>query len=341
MSTLVEPPPATLQDKVNALSDPGIYPEPAHRIEAIETHCSWVFLTDSHAYKLKKPMRLDRMDNLLITSRQRSCLEELRLNRRLAPGVYLDVVALRQAATGRLSLEGDGRVVEWLVKMRRLPSELMLDRALARRIVTQPEARAVGELLAAFYARQPPIPMGGEQYVRRIAEQIETTRLALGEPDLELPREIIIAVVSHQREFLDRRPELLMERACGGEIVEAHGDLKPEHVYLGSPPCVIDCLEFDRDLRLLDPLEELAFFSLECERLEASWVAREVLAPYLETSRRTVCSELFEFYIGRRAAQRALTAAWHLRDPRVRAARNWQGLAVSYLTRALEERFAL
>ena len=139
-----------LQEKLRALADPATYREPVGRIETIETHCAWVFLTDAHAFKLKKPIRLDRMDNLLLSSRHYSCLEELRLNRRLAPDVYLEVVSLNVNESGVFSLGGGGVPVEWLVKMRRLTSELMLDHAIAAATVTASALRGAAELLAEF-----------------------------------------------------------------------------------------------------------------------------------------------------------------------------------------------
>lgn len=324
-----------LQEKLDLLRDPRFYPEPTGDIEAIETHCAWVFLTDTHAYKLKKPIRLDRMDNLTLSSRHHSCLEELRLNRRLAPDVYLDVVSLKRGASGAISFTGDGVPVEWLVKMRRLPKELMLDRAIAAGTVTPSGLRAAAELLAGFYVRQPPIEISANAYLERMKGQIEANHAALVADDLGLPVDIVGAIASGQREFLRRRSALLRERAEYGKIIEAHGDLKPEHIFLGEPPCVIDCLEFDRDLRLLDPVEELAFLCMECRRLGQPWIGREMTRIYAAVSGDRFGQALFGFYLSRRATQRAITAAWHLRDPAVNRATDWRARSEAYLNDAL------
>jgi aminoglycoside phosphotransferase family enzyme len=332
MTTAAAPQHVSLQAKLTALNDRTIYPEPCSHVEAIETHCAWVFLTDAHAYKLKKPMRLDRMDNLHLSSRHRNCMEELRLNRRLAPTVYLDVVPLNIGPTGRISM-GDGIPVEWLVKMRRLPSELLLDHALASGRVSPASVHPIGELLGDFYCRQPPVPMTGERYLRRLEQEAEGIGRALSAPELTLPPAAVAAATAAQCEFLRAESALIKARADTGKIIEAHGDLKPEHVYLGVPPCVIDCLEFDRDLRILDPLEELAYFSLECERLGAGWVAEQVLEMYLAKSGDGWDAGLFDFYLSRRSAKRALITAWHLRDPAVRDLKDWRKSAVAYLCR--------
>jgi uncharacterized protein len=337
MSTLTAPPCVALQAKLAALNASSIYPDPTSRVEAIETHCAWVFLTDRYAYKLKKPMRLDRMDNLNLSSRLRNCLEEIRLNRRLAPDVYLDVVALTCDPTGRLSLQGAGAPVEWLVKMRRLRSELLLDHALAAGKVSPASLSAVGELLARFYGGQPPVAVTGQDYVQRLELRTNTNGAALSDPELALPLPIVNAAISHQRQFLRDQSWRLTARA--GKVIEAHGDLRPEHLYLGTPPCVIDCLEFDRDLRILDPQEELGYFSLECERLGAAWVGQTMLDIYLTESGDRFDPLLFDFYVRRRAAERALTAAWHLRDPAVRDLKDWRRAALLYLSRVTTGRF--
>jgi aminoglycoside phosphotransferase family enzyme len=324
-----------LQEKLRALADPATYREPVGRIETIETHCAWVFLTDAHAFKLKKPIRLDRMDNLLLSSRHYSCLEELRLNRRLAPDVYLEVVSLNVNESGVFSLGGGGVPVEWLVKMRRLPSELMLDHAIAAATVTASALRGAAELLAEFYVGQASINMSANAYLERMARQIETNHAALLAADLGLSVQIVSAIISRQQEFLQRRSSLFIERAQLGKIIEAHGDLKPEHVYLGKPPCVIDCLEFDRDLRLLDPVEELAFFSMECQRLGEAWIGREVTRIYAVVSGDRFEQSLFDFYLSRRATQRAVTAAWHLRDHALKRSTDWRARATAYLNDAL------
>lgn len=116
-----------LQAKVACLSRPEIYPERPAAVEVVQTHMSFVFLTGSYAYKLKKPVRYHFLDFSTLEARYRDCQEEVRLNRRLARDVYLGVVPLTLAPQGGLRLGGDGEPVEWLVQMRQLPKRLMLE----------------------------------------------------------------------------------------------------------------------------------------------------------------------------------------------------------------------
>lgn len=145
---------ASLEAKVAALRSSQAYGERPRCIEAIETHFARVFLTDEFAFKLKKPLRLESLELGTLAARRFNCMEELRLNRRLAPDVYLGVVALVRRVDGSLHVGGEGDVVDWIVKMRRLPAASMLDSAIALRAVKRESLVAVGRMLARFYHAQ-------------------------------------------------------------------------------------------------------------------------------------------------------------------------------------------
>ena len=137
--------PVPLDAEVAFLREPRNYPEPTSRVEAVETHMAWVFLTDLHAYKLKKPVCHDELDARTAKRRHFYCDEELRLNCRLAAQIYLAVVPLTLEGHGHLQLDGTGEAIDWLVKMRRLPASQMLDHALADGTVSEETLRPVIE----------------------------------------------------------------------------------------------------------------------------------------------------------------------------------------------------
>src|SRR5262245_57542544 len=123
---MTAPPPLTLDDLKKALARPESWSEPTNRIEIVETHISVVFLTDRFAYKLKKPVRYDFLDFSTLAKREAVCREELRLNRRLAADVYLEVVPVVRRDRGQLKVGGDGEIIDWTVKMRRLDDQQTL-----------------------------------------------------------------------------------------------------------------------------------------------------------------------------------------------------------------------
>lgn len=329
-SSASRPPRVTLEDKVAFLSRPGSYPEATARVQAIETHMSWVFLTERFVYKFKKAQRYDHLDFAALPTRRRNCISEVRLNRRLAPEVYLGVVALRGADAATLHLGGAGPAVEWLVHMRRLPAEGMLDEAIRTWRVTVDGVRRFAAVLAGFYAAAKPVRMSLKRYLGRHAA-------VLAELDRELC--IVHSLPPHEVHSLTallatRLGELapaLGERLRARRVVEAHGDLRPEHVYLGPQPVFIDCLEFDRNLRLLDSADELAFLALECERLGAAWIGDEVFETYGRITGDWPSPRILAFYKAYRALVRAKLALWHVLDPTVADPQLWHARARDYL----------
>lgn len=323
---------AGLAAKVAFLRRAESYPHNPRGVETVQTHMSWVFLTDDRVYKLKKPVRTDLLDFSTLELRRLACRRELRLNRRLAPGVYLGVVPLTLDRQGRLHLGGgltERTVVEWLVEMRRLPAESMLDRKIALGTLTEEEVGRVGSILVRFYQAAPPVQMTERAYRRRYRDDVEESRRQLCIPLDTLPQDRVHEIADALLAALDRCGDLLDERVAGRRILEAHGDLRPQHVCLTEPPVVIDCLEFRRDLRLLDPVDELAYLSLECERLGAAWAGDRLLAVYEKGTGDRPSPALVTFYKAFRAFLRGKIAYLHIREPGDPAP--WTALAKRYL----------
>ena len=301
-------------------------------VEVRETHMSWVFLTARHAFKLKKPVHLPYVDYRTIARRRRSCENELRLGRRLAPDVYEAVVPL-VAASGGLAIDGArGDVVDWIVVMRRLPDDRMLPAMLARGEATRAHADALADRLATFYATTPRATWSGGAYRRRLralATEVGGELVRRG-----AVRDRVDRLVRAQLATIEREPAALDARIAAGRVVDAHGDLRPEHVCLETPPLVIDPLEFDDELRTLDAASELAFFALECERLGAAWFGERVLARYGERAGDDPPVVLHALYRAEHAMTRALIALRRLDDAEPADRARWRAKADDYLARA-------
>jgi aminoglycoside phosphotransferase family enzyme len=328
-----EPVPS-LAEKIAALMRPDSYPGLAGRLEAMETHMSWVFLTDRHAYKLKKPVRFDFLDFSTLEAREQDCREEVRLNRRLAPETYLGVVPLTMSGQGQLRLGGKGTVVDWLVKMRRLPSALMLDRVIVAGEADAVVVSKVADLLSRFYAGLAPVALGPSSYIQRFEHEIDEHCRELTMPNYGMPGELVSSITLAQANFLRANAELLCERIRGHRIVEGHGDLRPEHVFVGDPPVVIDCLEFNKQFRILDPAEELAFLWMECAFLGAPEVGEGIWRAYADAIGDAAPGALLSFYRSHRACLRAKLSLWHLKDHDIREPGKWRSRARKYLVLA-------
>jgi len=317
--------------KVAHLRRPESYSPAPARVEVVETHMSWVFLTDLHAWKLKKPVRREFLDFSTLAARKANCEAEIRLNGRLAPEVYLAVVPLALAASGALALGGPGRPVDWLVQMRRLPHDLMLDAAIARDAVAAADVARIAAVLAAFYRSLAPISMPVETLRTRLTRDVRASREALSDPTYGLPAASVAGVSDALLRFLDTHVDLLAARVAAGRIVEGHGDLRPEHVCLLERPVVIDCIEFNAEFRRLDVADELAFLALECENLGAPDVGARLFAACCAALDDRVPEALFHFYAASRALLRAKLAAWHVADVPAEMHGEWNARARRYL----------
>jgi aminoglycoside phosphotransferase family enzyme len=330
-SPVVEPSPpsVSLATKVAFLSRPDVYPQRPARVDSIETHMSWLFLTDSRVYKLKKPVRYDYLDFSTVEARWADGVAEVHLNRRLAPDVYLGVIPLGLGVDG-LRLDGQGVPVDWLVEMRRLPADHMLDSALRAGTADAADIGRVASRLARFYGSAPRAPIAAADYRLRLRRDLCDDRRWLRRPAFGLDPGLASGPASVLLDVLQDHAELIGSRA--DRLVEGHGDLRPEHVCLGDgEPVVIDCLEFRREFRIIDPVDELAFLGLECERLGADWVGPELLRCYWQLVGDEPAQPVIEFYAARRAVLRAKLAVWHLRDQDVRSTAPWPDVATAYL----------
>ncbi len=324
-----------LPGKIAFLSEPAAYREGTSAVRALETHLSWVFLTDTHAYKLKKPLRHDDCDLTTVAARAAHCRMEIVLNRRLTQDVYLGPVPLAVDRAGRLQLDRGGVVIDWLIRMRRLPAERMLDRLIEAHRLREADLHAALVLLVRFYRAQPAERVDGAEWRAHFAARIERNVRELAAPDSHLPARMVEDLGERQLAALERHAARFDARVAAGRVVEGHGDLRPEHVCLDRTPQVIDCLEFSRALRVVDTAEELGFLALECERLGAPRLRREIFDAYGELSGDRPSAPVVDFYQSHHALVRARLALARVREEQTAQPEHWIRRARQYLDLAL------
>lgn len=322
-----------LEKKVAFLSERDAYDDGTTAVAARETHMSWLFLTDRHAYKLKKPVRYSFLDFSTLARRRFYCEEELRLNRRLAPQTYLRTIALRCDRSGRLHLGQDarhGRVIDWLVKMQRLPEKEMLESRILDGHVKREAVLAVGTRLAEFYAACRPEIDDGELYLRHLAGEQAINRSTLTHPDFGMVDLVSEPLDLVDHALVDLTPSI-RERIRQGRIVEGHGDLRPEHICLIDPLQIIDCLEFNRAMRIIDPFDEITYLGLECEILGAGWIRQLLMDVVSQRLGSQPDPRLLALYGAFRALLRARLCMAHLFERPVRHPEKWKPLALRYI----------
>jgi len=327
----------SIERKVQFLSRPNAYAEGATRVDVVETHYSWVFLTDNYAYKMKKPLRGAGFDFRTIEARHQNAMTELRLNRRLARNVYLAVVPLTAIACGRLAIGGTGVPVDWLVKMVRLEASRMLDLHLASGKWRRGDIEPIACHLASFFARSPRAVIAPPKYLAQLKNEITSSVTAFAAAGIWSLLTAAQPVARRLAAFLIRHRQLFWQRIHDRRLVEGHGDLRPEHIYVNGTPRIIDCVEFRPDLRRGDPVSELAFLGLECRRLGGPAIEDLLLRRYQARTGDALPRELLRFYAALHGLVRARIAIQHLADYGKSGRVEWTARAAAYLALAAEE----
>ena len=318
------------------------------------THASWVFLTEADVWKLKRPVDLGFLDFRDVESRRHACEEEVRLNRRLAPDVYLGVEPVRLTSHGH-ALGGDGPIVDWAVHMRRLPDAASAGTLLEQGRLDAKSLSTVAERLASFLRDARPTPDFGTPaaLARNLDENFDQVAPFVGEL---LDQETFDEVQAFQRGELTRNAARFAARVAEGRVREGHGDLRLEHVYLlpakeGPPqPVIIDCIEFAERFRCGDTAAELAFLSMELESEGRPDLAACLIARFAEASGDFGVYGVLDFYLSYRAWVRGKVAAFVAVDPSTpfaigaskrEEARQFFGLARSFSGSPLDRPFLI
>ncbi len=274
-------------------------------VEIQATADAWLLWTDRFVYKMLRPAGQSECDARTLSERRHACELEVRLNRRLAPDVYLEALPVMRDASGAVRL-GEGQSVEdWVIKMRRLPADRSLSHLIATGAVTSNDVANVARVIGEFYASRPPLCVRPDGYRSCLARRVDEHLQKLAGVGDATWRRDVRRVHAALRRFLALLPDVLDRRVCDGRIVDGHGDLRPEHIFVESPPAVVGCVVQNDHLRQLDMADEWALLSVECDRMGGGWVGQQVTRACCQTTCDDVPRVLVDFYKGYRAAVRA------------------------------------
>lgn len=321
----------SLAEKVRFLGDPSAYGEAGTSVEIVETHMSFVFLVGDRVYKFKKPVELPFLDLKTLAARKANCLTEAALNRRLAPDVYLGVTSVTRAPSGALRLGGAGDAIEWLVVMRRLPEALMLDSLLASGPLDEDRTERLASRLATFFRGATRGDISGATYFERLRDEQADNRNILTRRRFAVDHGRVPVVLDRMDAALNGARALLETRADERRLVDGHGDLRPEHICFTDGVDIFDCLEFSADLRLTDPVEEIAFLALECELLGAPALGPCLFARIMRKMGEPPPLGLFHLHFARKGLLRMRLSLAHLLDAAPRQPERWEPLATRYM----------
>ncbi|MBI2846490.1 MAG: AAA family ATPase [Chloroflexi bacterium] len=325
---------------VEALLQPQAYPEEVHKVDLLQTHISYVFLAGDYVYKVKKPVNFGFLDFGTLEKRRFYCQEEVRLNQRLSPDMYLGIARIT-LEKGAFSIEGRGEVVEYAVKMRRLPQEQMLDGLLSRDEVSFETMRRIAEKIAEFHSRA--------ETNDRIATfgQTKTVGLNIEEnfnqvkryTGVTIPKEKYEVIRKYALDFMDEEASLFAKRIRDKKIKDCHGDLHTASICVANRIYIFDCIEFNERFRYCDVASDLAFLAMDLEFHGRKDLSNYLVEVYLEKSADLDLPKLLPFYKCYRAYVRGKVGSLSLDDPHLpegerqaslQRARKYFDLAYSY-----------
>jgi len=333
---MVEQPPL-----VQALLTPQAYPHHPKKIELVQTQMSFVFLTGDYVYKVKKPIDLGYLDYTTLDKRRHFCRQEVTLNRRLCPGVYLDVVPITEYK-GNISIEGRGEAIEYAVKMHQLPQERTMDHLLKNNQVTREMVEQVAQRLASFHQEAETndmIASYGDLNIlaTNTEENFTQTEKYVG---VTISAEKYDTIKSYTEAFLKENTPLFRQRTKEGRIRDCHGDLHAAHVCFTNGICIFDCIEFNERFRFSDVANEVAFLAMDLDYHGRTDLSRHFVESYMEASGDQEMMKLLDYYKCYRAYVRGKVESFKLDDPLIPAeekarvkdiARRYFDLAQSYI----------
>lgn len=304
---------------ITSLMKPEAHDHTVKKCELIETHASWVILTGTIAYKIKKPVDLGFLDFSTLSKRRVCCEEELRLNRRLAPEIYLGLAPIFGPAE-QPKWTGSGKIIEYAVKMTQFPQDAQLDRALAIGNLQPRHIDIFARLIACFHQQ---IPVAGTDsrygtpnHIRKsIQENFHQIRKHIPEEEMLKP----LAELEHWTQTgLNAMEPVFVRRKSKGHVRECHGDLHLRNLaWINDAPVVFDCIEFNPGLRWIDVISDTAFLVMDLQDRLQPRLAQRFLNLYLEHTGDYCGLCVLPFYLTYRALVRAKVNAILAKQPGV------------------------
>jgi aminoglycoside phosphotransferase family enzyme len=302
---------------VEALLKPEAYPQPPGKIELIQTHISFVFLTEDYAYKVKKAVNFGFLDFSSLDKRKFFCEKELELNRRLCPEIYLEVVAITKSGT--IKVNGVGETVEYALKMKRLPQEKIMTKLLKEGKVHKKTIGQIAKIVAKFHSKAQTnmeISQFGSLKIVKTNwdENFAQTAKYIGKTILEAEFQFVQTKIN---DFMHKSNSLFESRVVGKRIRDCHGDLHSGNIFITDKICIFDAIEFNDRFRYSDVASDVAFLAMDLDFQQRSDLANYFINRYLIYSKDQELTCLLPFYKCYRAYVRGKVISFRLDDPNI------------------------
>ncbi len=301
-----------------ALLRPELYPDHPRSVKFIETHISLLFLTGNYVYKVKKPVDFGFLDFTTLEKRKFFCEQEVKLNRRLSPTIYLGVVKI--AKEGNLIILDDrGELLEYAVQMRQIPEEFLMDKLLEKKQVTPKMIEAISQKLVKFYFVAETNDLiksfaKPERVKQDTDENFEQTKKYIGRT---IPGEVYEEVKSRTDNFFRIKENIFRQRIAADRIRDCHGDLRLEHIFWKDEISIFDCIEFNERFRYTDVAADIAFLAMDLDYHCRQDLGTHLIQAFVGGSRDHGLMEVLDFYKCYRAYVRGKVESFRLDDPHI------------------------
>jgi aminoglycoside phosphotransferase family enzyme len=308
------------KELIQSLLNPQAYPDKPESVVLIQTQMSLVFLTGKYAYKSKKPVDFGYLDYTTLEKRKYFCEQEVLLNRRLCPEVYLGVVPIT-ADKGRYIVNGKGAIAEYAVKMLQLPYDRMMDCLILDNKLSPDMVIRVAKKLAEFHrnaATNKEIASYGDISVitTNVVGNLSQADKYIG---ISLTEKMYKRIDNYTSGFINRNESVFKHRAADGKIRDCHGDLHAAHICFADGIYIYDCIEFNDRFRYGDIASEVAFLAMDLDRFDRPDLSRHFVNTYIETSGDKSLNEMLNFYKCYRACVRGKVESFEYDDVNIPA----------------------
>ena len=269
-------------EQIQILLNPSNLPYETKKVKLIETHISWVILTDHYVYKIKKPVFFSFLDFSSIQKRKLNCEQEVALNKRLANDMYLDVLPVLQFNDQVSIGSSAGNIIDYAVLMKRMDEQKQLDLLIEKNKVMPESMKALADVLAVFHNQAIIIPEGEDwEELHEEYADILSVNSFIHENFSSYYTTLIKNSCDWVYQFFERNNGRIDQRNQKGFVIDGHGDLHTRNIFMSNPPVVFDCIEFSDDFRKLDILSEIAFLCMDLERFGKYDLSQAFLDYYL------------------------------------------------------------
>lgn len=305
------------KELIKAFANPKTYEEkPAQSIKLIQTHISWVFLTGKYAYKIKKPVNLGFLDFTTLKKRKFYCGRELELNRRLCPKIYLKVLPVTQK-NNKIKIKGSGKIIDYVLKMKQLPQEKLMDNLLKKRKVSKKTMEKMAKIMVNFHAKAETnekitLFSSPKKLSTKWNQNFNQTKKFIGKiinkKDFDFTKNKV-------KQFMQLNKVLLLKRMGGGKIKQCHGDFHSGNVFIvNNKPYIFDCIEFSNEFACIDVAAEVAFMAMDLDYKDRKDLSDFFINRYLDYSKDYEIKKLLNFYKCYYAWVRGKVIAFRLKE---------------------------